>query len=134
MKQYLAIAALLLTASVTAVQAGQPVALRPTGLTLIPGLPAVIQYRLDKAAIIYITDRGGSYTYIPLRAMPQNTQSPQRLDILERKETLDYEKATKVALVNVTFDAAAGFWRVEYVDEKGVSLLTSVHPTVIAKQ
>ena len=135
LKQLIATAALLLIASAASLQAGNPIvpAHRPTELTLLPGQPAVTQYRPDKGGIVYMSDRSGAYTYMPLRAIPQNTQS-QRLDILERKETLGYEAAKKVAIVNVRFDAGANVWRVEYVDNTGANILTSAHPVVVAKQ
>ena len=134
LKQYLVIAVLLL-ASAASVQAGHPIVPthRPTELTLLPGQPAVTQYRPDKGGIVYVSDRTGAYTYMPLQAIPHNTQS-QRLDILEFRKDLDYERASKVALVNVHFDATAQVWRVEYVDKAGVILLPSAHPLVVAKQ
>lgn len=135
LKQYLVIAALLLLATAAFVQAGQPLtATRPTELTLLPGQPPVFQYRPDKASTVYVSNRSGAYTFVSLRAFPQDTRSPQRLNFLEVREKLDYESANKVALVNVRFDATARKWYVEYLDQAGDLLHSSAHPVVIAKQ
>ena len=81
-----------------------------------------------------MSDTTGSYTLMPLRALPQNSNAPATLEFLEYKDSLGYEVAKKVAIVNVRYHGDTGQWSVEYLDNANNRLLLSTHGSRIAKR